>query len=571
MVGAKILTQSRARATVCKQPELGFETTRQPSCSHKFKVEVHLFLIRSSALHSFLLLLTVLTLTMKFSSLCLLGALSFVGQSLFVSATKPTRMGDPLQSSPIDLESKDTQVETSSSVVYVVTYPSSLPLTDVVYSLKSSGVEGIHVERQLSCTRGLVVLFESEEEKVQVESNAAEGMKFHVYSSTHGADVEQGQRRTANDKCKCKDFPDNSDTISSAEAELIYTYIEDHVLSGANCFDGSTGDCAGALIRNAFHDAAPFDTNDSWFLSGSNGCVDLTDIGNNGLGPVNTFLQGVKNLVETDVATLNILKKISMADLIAMGGAAAIKATGGPEIRVELGRHDIPCSCEDTMLPPAEPQQDANFIVENLAHRLKLKEREMVALMGTHTIGQLHPANAGYTGTWVQAKDAATFDNQYFWMMHCIPWFRVDESNAAANGLTIPTFNGANLTEWIVSIAVGRITFLNTDVVLGFDDIENCKLFGGVNHLPPGVDPSICDRFDVNGTNIGPFFDFAPGQNVNNFPRCEFRGNLTHPDKSFEATVDFLQDEAMYFAETVGAYRQMMERTVPCGKLYTPA
>eukprot|EP00977_Amphora_coffeiformis_P001338 scaffold278_cov195-Amphora_coffeaeformis.AAC.23 len=97
----------------------------------------------------------------------------------------------------------------------------------------------------------------------------------------------------------------------------------------------------------------------------------------------------------------------------------------------------------------------------------------------SHTIGRLDPSNAG--GAVERGSPSPT--------LPCLP-IRI-----------------IGLNEWIVDLSIGGITFLNTDAVLAFEDLENCDFVGGVNHLPLGIDPSVCHVILPDGTNVGPFPD----------------------------------------------------------------
>ena len=303
--------------------------------------------------------------------------LTFVLLSYRVTAT---RIGGPGTDSQDDL--------------YVISYPRSLSLEDLVDVLDEAE---IHVERQLSCTRGMLVRISNEEDNNML--NSIQGIKVLPYSSTHVASTHNDRKTRENKKgnngnnsnnnnnnntnsknpnnpvpknsvCICENF-DEPDKFSKNEVNFIWEYIQDEIERDARCFDGSKMDCAGALLRNAFHDAAPFNGSDK-ALSGANGCVDLSHPGNLGLASANGFLKSVQQMVSKKLG-----KEISMADLIAIGGSAAVKATGGPSIQVNLGRRDISCECEETVLPPAESPKDAETIVAVLANQLNLNQGDM--------------------------------------------------------------------------------------------------------------------------------------------------------------------------------------------------
>lgn len=447
-------------------------------------------------------------------------------------------------------------VSSSREELYVVSYAQTiLSLDDLVDLLNDFQIE---VEGQLSCTRGVVVRIDNGEIAEKISS--MQGIELYGYGSTHAAPkngfthdvLDRRTRGIEPTSCRCDSFKD-PDTFSLKEAKTIWNAIIREIKRDGDCFDGSITNCARALLRNALHDAAAMDvgSDDHKLLGGANRCGDHnpTHPGNDGLANANAFLKKVQEGVFRQLG-----KYMSMSDLIAIGGSAAVKATGGPRIVVKLGRKDIPCGCQETVLPPAESAADASDIVTSTARRLGLNADDHVALMGgAHTIGRLDPAksyNSGYLGNLVPGPDAALFTNTYFWGMFCIPWLKISRN----------TFNDVPLTEWTVdpSLGIGDITFLNTDAVLAFQDLENCDLFGGVNHLPPGVDPSICNVPQPDGT-MAPI----PDDDIPGTTRCQFRsGNVFDQSKNY-----FLSQE-LFFQKFGTAYQKLMDTTAPCGGLY---
>ena len=135
--------------------------------------------------------------------------------------------------------------------------------------------------------------------------------------------------------------------------------------------------------------------------------------------------------------------------------------------------------------------------------------------------------------------------------MFCIPWLKVQRS----------TFDGVKLNEWIVDPSIGDITFLNTDAVLAFQDLDDCDLFGGVNHLPTGIDPSVCDVILPDGTNLGPF----PDPDIAGTTRCEFRRGA-----SLQSSILFMLNQKVFFQRYSIAYSKLMDKTAPCDVLYRP-
>jgi adenylate cyclase len=106
---------------------------------------------------------------------------------------------------------------------------------------------------------------------------------------------------------------------------------------------------------------------------------------------------------------INLLKPIkerydiSWADLIALGGAAAVLKAGGPDIHVPLGRPD------SDKYTPAHVADLEHMTTAQLKERfadMGLTVQEMVALSGAHTIGRLK--GVPFTDDWFK------FNNSYY-------------------------------------------------------------------------------------------------------------------------------------------------------------
>lgn len=76
--------------------------------------------------------------------------------------------------------------------------------------------------------------------------------------------------------------------------------------------------------------------------------------------------------------------ELSWADLVALGGAAAVAKCGGPVIEIGLGRRDATEPAPEHRLPTTDEgaeQLKADF------QRMGLTARDLVALAGAHTLG----------------------------------------------------------------------------------------------------------------------------------------------------------------------------------------
>ena len=173
---------------------------------------------------------------------------------------------------------------------------------------------------------------------------------------------------------------------------------------------------APVMLRLAFHDAGTYDAQTC--SGGANASIrfELDRPENAGLKRGwNVIEATAQRLKGTDVGSI-----VSAADLIALAGAYAVKITGGPEIWPDIGRVDSQGPDPEGRLPletfSAEEQRFA-FAGKGLS------VREMVALLGSHTLG-----GKGF-------GDPLTFDNTYYISLLQKPWEKRDDPMAKMIGL----------------------------------------------------------------------------------------------------------------------------------------
>jgi len=162
-------------------------------------------------------------------------------------------------------------------------------------------------------------------------------------------------------------------------------------------------DNAPAFVRLAFHDA----------FTGTPGMdasvqFELQATGNPHRGTENALftLQRAKTQLLANNAA-------SLADLIALAGARAVEATGGPVAYVGLGRTDAASGSGNpaSMLPSP---RDSVATMLTLFKGNGLDETDFVALSGAHTLGQNRGDRAGSCQRCGLDDTPDSFDNQYF-------------------------------------------------------------------------------------------------------------------------------------------------------------
>lgn len=195
---------------------------------------------------------------------------------------------------------------------------------------------------------------------------------------------------------------------SKGDYAAVRRAIED-ILDVDGYDDGSYGP---VLVRLAWHASGTYDKASG--TGGSNGgtmrfAPEASHGANAGLDVARRVLEPVKARFPW----------ISYGDLWTLAGAVAIEAMGGPSIPWAPGRVDKgPEACPpDGRLPDAA--QGASHI-RDIFYRMGFDDREIVALVGAHTLGRCHPDRSGYSGPWTNAP--TTFSNLYFQELATNKW-----------------------------------------------------------------------------------------------------------------------------------------------------
>ena len=211
---------------------------------------------------------------------------------------------------------------------------------------------------------------------------------------------------------------------------------------------GTRGDVIGGLVRLSFHDAGTWSQSEG--NGGPDGCLLFDDPDNGGITEI---VAGIESLYA------EWSDRISRADFWALAANAAIvEATPGgaiAEVPFRFGRVDA-ASCDYDVGRLPDSEQGYNHVMSWAVDQLGLTMRDVVALMGAHTLGRTEPANSGYDGPWVNQD--AVFNNQYYDDMINDPW---DHEQNDFTDLGI----GRLTHQWNRG---GRM-MLNTDMALGFD------------------------------------------------------------------------------------------------------
>jgi len=168
----------------------------------------------------------------------------------------------------------------------------------------------------------------------------------------------------------------------------------------------------------------------SWHCSGTYSSFDETGGSNGGrirFHPEKSWEANAGLQIATDaLESIKLLHpEISYADLYTLSGVVAVEMSGGPQIPYNLGRIDF----DDGELSPEDgrlPDADKGSMKKTAAHmrdifgRMGFTDREMVCLIGAHTLGRCHIDNSGYWGPWNKAENK--FNNALFKFLLDMDW-----------------------------------------------------------------------------------------------------------------------------------------------------
>jgi catalase (peroxidase I) len=105
----------------------------------------------------------------------------------------------------------------------------------------------------------------------------------------------------------------------------------------------------------------------------------------------------------------HITEMLSYADLIQLGGYAAVEYTGGPHMIFKMGRIDAEEVSPSDRLPDTNEPKMTQY--QKLV-RLGFSDQDFVAIMGSHTLGFAHKERSGFEGRWTM--NPHVFDNTYY-------------------------------------------------------------------------------------------------------------------------------------------------------------
>jgi len=206
-------------------------------------------------------------------------------------------------------------------------------------------------------------------------------------------------------------------------AEVEYYEVREaikEILPNKEHDDGSLGPI---FVRLAWHASGTYNKHTK--TGGSNGATmrfdkEAKDPANSGLDIARKHLEPIKQK----------FPEISYADLWTLAGVVAIKAMGGPDVEWQSGRQDTADESsvpENGLLPDATQGPDH---VESVFDRMGFNDREIVALLGAHSLGRCHTNRSGFEGKWTHTP--TVFTNRFYTHLLEPKW----NPKTLGNGLT---------------------------------------------------------------------------------------------------------------------------------------
>jgi len=296
--------------------------------------------------------------------------------------------------------------------------------------------------------------------------------------------------------------PLNATTVARADAAILAAFgLPAAGTYGAYCNPCPLGDLVGGLVRLPFHDAAGGGRPGG--LGGANGCVDFTFAGNDGL-------QSAVGNLSAAYAAGGFDALMSRADFWVLAGNAAVRVAStlppgeapqgglpepGPPLRLPFryGRvDDAACAGVDAPFLPTAHLSYAQTAAIFCA-RLGLTPRQLVAIMGAHTLGRARAAESGgYDGSW--SGFSSSFSVMYYWQLLAVFWSNKD-SPVPDSWLAAPPAPGSPADMPLINLK-------GSDVELVISPSDNCESFNELNLTQPTPAPRPGTACPLNAQNL---------------------------------------------------------------------
>lgn len=290
-------------------------------------------------------------------------------------------------------------------------------------------------------------------------------------------------------------------TVARAEKAILATVgLPEEGTYGKYCNPCPFGDIIGGLVRLPFHDAAGGGRPSK--KGGPNGCIDFTYAGNAGL--------------QDAVANLSLAYTgggfdalMSRGDFWVLAGNLAVRVAStlppgtlpqgglplpGEPLRLPFryGRvDDASCDGVDAAFLPSPHFSYAQTAAVFCA-RLGMTPKQLVAIMGAHTLGRARAAESGFDGGW--SGFSSSFSVMYYWQLIAVQWINKD-APAADEWLAPPPAPGSPGDAQLINLK-------GSDVELVISPSDGCSSFNERNFTAPTPTPRPGNSCPVNALNV---------------------------------------------------------------------
>ena len=312
--------------------------------------------------------------------------------------------------------------------------------------------------------------------------------------------------------CVSSTFPPlNATTIARVDSAILTAFsLPANGTYGVYCNPCANGDAIGSLVRLPFHDAVGGGRPGG--KGGPNGCIDFTFAGNNGL-------QEVVGILETAYTAGGFASLLSKADFWVLAGNTAVRIAsmlppgtlpeGGlpmpdPEpllLPFHYGRvDDATCDGVDGAFLPAVQASYADTAAI-FCSRVGMTPRQLVAIMGAHTVGRAQGSDSGYDGGW--SGFSSSFSIMYYWQLLAVDWNAKDAPDGSWTAP--PPSPGSPLDKELINLQ-------SSDVELVISPSGNCSFFNELNFTAPTPSPAPGSACPVNAINVAALKEFTSNQ-----------------------------------------------------------
>jgi hypothetical protein len=304
--------------------------------------------------------------------------------------------------------------------------------------------------------------------------------------------------------------PLNSTTVSRAEASIISQFnLPLNGTYGVYCNPCAYGDAIGPLVRLGFHDSVGGGRPNK--KGGPNGCIDFTFSGNNGLENAVSNLTLIYHSNGFDLL-------MSKADFFVLAGNVAVRiASTVPEGLIPEGglpipekplllpfrygrQDDVSCDGVDGAFLPS-PDLSYGQTASIFCTRVGMTPRQLVAIMGAHTLGRARGIESGFDGSW--SGFSSSFSIAYYWQLIAVFWTNKDAQSDS--WVAVPPSPGNPTDSPLINLK-------SSDVELIITPSDNCPQFNLNNFTSPPLPPPSGSACPVNALNTEALKTFSGNQ-----------------------------------------------------------